>query len=111
MASTTLRVLESDPRNSQHTRAVKRTERSSSKRISATDSSMNRVESKLTWRSIPSGRVSWILVSASRTPAATATALLPLCFRTPSPWAGAPLKRATRRTSSKPSSTSATSSR
>ncbi len=111
IARTTFSVEERDPRNIQQTRAVSRTERTSSNWISWTDSSMNVVESKLIPISIPSGSVFWICAISALIALATATALAPRCLRIPRPWAGAPLTRAIRRTSSKPSSTRATSSR
>ena len=105
------KVLDSDPRKSQQTSAVSSTESTSSSSISWTDSSMKRVESKLIPSSIPSGRVGRMRSSSAWMPRATATALAPRCLRMPTPCAGSPLTRARRRTSSKPSSTSATSSR
>ena len=51
------------------------------------------------------------LIAKQRMFARYATAFEPRCLRMPNPWAGSPLTRATRRTSSNPSSTSATSSR
>ena len=109
MASTTLRVEEREPRKSQQTSAVRRTARKSSNSISFTDSSMYRVESKLVSRLIPGGKVLPISAISARIARATATALAPRCLRIPRPCAGWPLKRETRRMSSKPSSTSATS--
>ncbi|OQC34876.1 MAG: hypothetical protein BWX64_02704 [Acidobacteria bacterium ADurb.Bin051] len=111
IASTTFRVLEIEPRNIQQTSAVSRTASRISSWISRTDSSMKRVESKLIPSSIPFGSVSWIRSISARIAVATATALLPRCFLIPIPCAGSPLTRDIRRMSSKPSSTSATSSR
>ena len=111
MASTTLSVLDSEPRNTQHTSAVSRHASSSSISISCTLSSMKRVESKLMPSSMPSGRSLRSSSSILCTPSATATALAPRCFFTPRPWAGLPSTRDMRRMSSKPSSTSATSDR
>jgi hypothetical protein len=111
MAMITFSVAPNDPRKSQQMKAVRITDSSSSNWISRTDSSMNCVESKLMPSSIPAGRVFWISAMASFTPRATATALEPRCLRMPMPWAGSPLTRETRRTSSKPSSTMATSLR
>ena len=111
MARTTLSVLESEPRNSQHTSAVSTHASRSSSSISCTVSSMKRVESKLMPTFMPSGASFWISASFARTAWATATALAPRCFRMPRPWAGCPSTRAMRRMSSKPSSTRATSDR
>ena len=88
IASTTLSVLESEPRNSQHTSAVSRQASSSSNSISWTDSSMNRVESKLMPDLHARGRVFCTSASFARTPCATATALAPRCLRMPRPCAG-----------------------
>jgi len=111
IASTTFMVLDSEPRKSQQTSAVSSTAKSSSRWISWTESSMKRVRSKLTERSIPSGRLSEMRAISARTSRATATALAPRCFLTPIPCDGLPLVRAKRRMSAKPSSTRATSER
>ena len=57
MARMTLSVLESDPRNSQQTRAVRMTDRKSSNWISLTDSRMNSVLSKVMATVMSSGSV------------------------------------------------------
>ena len=111
MARMTLSVLESEPRNIQQTRAVRMTDRMSSSWISLTESSMNVVESTVTLTVMPSGRVFAYSAMAFLAALATATALAPRCFLMPMPWAGTPLMRAIRRTSSNPSSTRATSLR
>jgi hypothetical protein len=111
MARMTLRVLESDPKKSQQTKAVRRTDSSSSNWISLTDSRMNCVLSLVMPRVMSGGSVFMYWSSVSRTFWDTATALAPRCFLMPMPWAGPPSTRAMRRTSSKPSSTRATSLR
>ncbi len=57
MASTTLSVLESEPKNSQHTNAVKSSAKRSSSLISPTDSSMKMVVSARTSTFMPLGSV------------------------------------------------------
>jgi hypothetical protein len=57
IARTTFIVLESEPRKSQQTKAVRSIAMKSSSSISWTDSSMNTVESKRTSIFIPSGRL------------------------------------------------------
>ncbi len=109
MARMTLSVLESDPRNSQQTKAVRMTESRSSNWISLTDSRMNSVLSLVMPTVMSAGRVLLYSAMAARTLLARATALAPRCFLMPMPWAGPPSMRARRRTSSKPSSTRATS--
>jgi hypothetical protein len=89
-----LSVLDSDPRNIQHTSAVSSTAKISSCSICFTDCSMNVVLSKLTPSCMPSGRPFCSSAIAARTPVATATALLPRCFLIPMPCAGSPLMRA-----------------
>ena len=111
IASTTLSVLDNDPRNSQHTSAVKISARNSSSSISLTDSSMKMVVSASTSTFIPLGTLRWISATFSRIALVTATALVPRCFKTPSACSGSPSSCASVVTSSNPSSTSATSSR
>ncbi len=111
MARMTFRVLDRDPRNIQQTRAVSMIDISSSNWISLTESLMNCVLSKTTLAVMPSGRVLRRSSRAARARAATPTALAPRCFFRLMPWAGPPLTRAMRRTSSNPSSTRLTSLR
>ena len=64
IAKSTFIVLDSEPRKSQHTIAVRITARPSSSSISLTDSLMKPVVSKRTSTFIPSGSVFWISASA-----------------------------------------------
>ncbi len=111
MARMTLSVLEREPRNSQQTKAVRMTESRSSNWISLTEWRMNSVLSLVMPTFMSAGRVLEYSSMAARTLLARATALAPRCFLMPMPWAGPPSIRASRRTSSKPSSTRATSLR
>ena len=109
IASTTLNVEDSEPRNSQHTNAVSSTDNSSVSLISSTASLMKRLLSTRTSNDNPSGSVLRNSLSRARTESATSTVLDPCCLMIPSPCAGKPFARPMRRRSSKPSSTSATS--
>ena len=105
-----LNVEDQEPRNSQHTTAVHRTDSTSVNSISPIASSTYRVPSNRTERSMPGGRVSRIVARAAFTDCATVTALAPRCLRMPIPTDGTPSARAIRRRSVSPSSTMATSS-
>ena len=111
IASTTLTVLETEPRKNQHMIEVRRIASSSSNFTSETECSMNSVESNMTRKVMPSGRPLPISTTSAFTAWATSTAFAPRCFRMPMPWAGSPAMRVRRRVSSKPSSTSARSER
>ncbi len=94
IAKSTFMVADSDPRKTQHTKAVRMTARPSSIAISLTDSLMKTVVSKRTSSFIPGGSVFWRSAMALRTALATATALEPGCFRTPSACTFSPFDRA-----------------
>jgi len=111
MASTTLMVELQDPRKAQQTRPVKTTARVRVSSSSRTLSSICSVPSKLTVSRSPSGSVPWSSCPRCLTRRATSTELVPRCLRMPMPTEGLPITRATRRTSSRPSSRAATSSR
>ena len=106
--SSTLKVEDQEPKNSQQTSAVKSADIKRVKFSSPTESSMKLVLSKLIPSSIPGGRLFDSSLIFFLTPLATATAFEPLCFRIPKPTACFPLARLNRRTSAKPSSIRAT---
>jgi hypothetical protein len=109
IASSTLIVELIEPRKTQQTRAVSTTDSSIVKKISWIASFTDAVPSKTTSSRRSSGSDFLISATRSLTASATATALAPRCFFTPSPCDGNPLVRASIRRSSRPSSTSATS--
>ena len=109
IARSTLIVVENDPRNSQQTNPVRSAARTSVSRISSIARSMNTVLSKRTPTLTPSGRSARICCSFALERWPTSTAFAPRSLRMPNPIEGSPLARATRRRSSSPSSTTATS--
>ena len=111
IARRTFTVLDHDPRNSQQTRPVSSAARSSVSRISSIARSMKTVLSKRTPTLTPSGRSALICWSLALASFPTSTALAPRSLRIPKPIDGSPLACATRRRSSRPSSTTATSCR
>ncbi len=109
IASRMLTVVDQDPRNSQQTNPVRSAASISVNRISRMLRSMNAVVSQLTSRRSPSGSCVLIRSIFALTSRPTWTAFAPRSFVMPKPTAGSPMARPTRRRSSRPSSTTATS--
>ncbi len=111
MASRMLTVVDQEPRNSQQTKPVNSAASRRVKRISRIDRSTKTVVSQLTSSFSPSG--SWGARRAKRSLTArpTCTALAPRSLVMPKPTEVSPMVRLSRRRSSRPSSTTATSLR
>ena len=109
IASSTLSVVDHEPRNTQHTRLVSSAAITSVNRISSIARSTKTVVSKLMTISRPSGSCFSISLTFARTSRPSWTAFAPRSLVTPKPTAGSPIVRKKRRRSSSPSSTTATS--
>ncbi len=111
MASSTLRVVDHEPRKTQQTTLVSSAARMRVNRISLIARSTKTVVSKLTARKSPSGSCFSSSASLARTSRPTCTAFAPRSLVMPKPIAGSAIARKRRRRSSRPSSTTATSRR
>ena len=111
IASSTLSVVDHEPRKIQHTALVSSAASTSVNRISWIACSMKTVVSKLMTRNRPSGSCFSISATLARTSFPSCTAFAPRSLVIPKPTAGSPIERKKRRRSSSPSSTTATSCR
>ena len=91
MASSTLRVVDHEPRKSQQTRPVSSAASTRVKRISLIACSTKTVVSKLMARNRPSGSCFSISASRARTSRPTCTAFAPRSLVMPKPIAGSPI--------------------
>ena len=93
IASSTLSVVDHEPRKTQHTRLVSSAASTSVNRISLIARSTNTVVSKLTARNSPSGSCFSTSASRARTSRPTWTAFAPRSLVMPKPTAGSPIVR------------------
>ena len=93
IASSTLSVVDHEPRKTQHTRLVSSAAITSVNRISSIARSTKSVVSKLMTMNRPSGSCFPISATLARTARPTWTALAPRSLVTPKPTAGSPIAR------------------